>query len=213
MCYKEARVCIIRPTCALHLVRAWAANCGKLPRKSGNRAAGCKAQAACRDGTTQLPHIWEAILQVIIQTDATGGFPVERKHFHVTLQFSRFDDAQVYLMVNNGWRGKGNATSAFYKSLPSEQGYRTAYANKYDRTTLFYAKRVTAVTSSGGTMDFERKKNTKSGKHFPSSKHSTALRQLSLARTNVLSRGTSSAELMAQDPWFQGRAHSHWTHA
>ncbi|KYN35757.1 hypothetical protein ALC56_09900 [Trachymyrmex septentrionalis] len=85
MRYKEARSCIIRPTYALHLVRSWATNCGKLPRKSGNRAAGCEAQAACRDG--------EAILQVIIRTDATGGFPVERKHFHVTLQFSRFDDA------------------------------------------------------------------------------------------------------------------------
>ncbi|KAL0124256.1 hypothetical protein PUN28_006245 [Cardiocondyla obscurior] len=28
-----------------------------------------------------------------MRTDATGGFPVEREHFHVTLQFSRFDDA------------------------------------------------------------------------------------------------------------------------
>ncbi|TGZ49207.1 hypothetical protein DBV15_05889 [Temnothorax longispinosus] len=40
MRYKEARVCVIRPTCALHLVRAWATNCGKLPRKSGNRTLG-----------------------------------------------------------------------------------------------------------------------------------------------------------------------------
>lgn len=38
--------------------------------------------------------------------------------------------------------------------------------------------------------------------------HARAFRkkQLSLARTNVPSRGTSSAELMAQDPGFQGRA-------
>lgn len=35
MRYKAA--CIMRPTCALHLARAWATNCGKLPRKSGNR--------------------------------------------------------------------------------------------------------------------------------------------------------------------------------
>ncbi|KYQ47904.1 hypothetical protein ALC60_13074 [Trachymyrmex zeteki] len=137
MRYKEARVCIIRPTCALHLVRAWATNCGKLPRKSGNRMC-CEAQTTCRDGTTQLPYIWEAILQVIIRTDATGGFPVEREHFHVTLQFSRFDDA----------------------SEEEEIRYRTAYANKYDRTTLFYAKRVTAVTSSGGTMRETASRNT-----------------------------------------------------
>ncbi|KYM83405.1 hypothetical protein ALC53_06137 [Atta colombica] len=183
MRYKEARSCIIRPTCALHLVCAWATNCGKLPRKSGNRAVGCEAQAACRDGTIHL-----AILQVIIRTDATGGFPVEREHFHVTLQFSRFDDAseeeenrndaeseatrlansqfiklqrrQVHSTANNGWRGIGNATSAFYESLSNEQGYRTAYANKYDRTTLFYAKRVTAVTSSGRTMRETASQNT-----------------------------------------------------
>ena len=54
----------------------------------------------------------------------------------------------------------GNATSAFYESFPSEQGYRTAYANKYDRTTLFYAKRVTDVTSSGGTMRETASRNT-----------------------------------------------------
>ncbi|KYN28452.1 hypothetical protein ALC57_02179 [Trachymyrmex cornetzi] len=155
MRYKEARACIIRPTCALHLVRAWATNCGKLPRKSGNRVVGCEAQAVCRDGTTQLPYIWEAILQVITRTDATGGFPVEREHFHVTLQFSRFDDAS-----EEEENVLGNATSAFYESLPSEQGYRTAYANKYDRTTLFYAKRVTAVTSSGGTMRETASRNT-----------------------------------------------------
>lgn len=34
---------------------------------------------------------------------------------------------------------------------------------------------------------------------------------MSLTRTNVLSRGTSSAELMAQNPWFQG--HTHWTNS
>jgi len=46
----------------------------------------------------------------------------------------------------------GSATIAFYESLASEQGYRAAYVNKYDRTTLFYAKRVTAVSSPGETM-------------------------------------------------------------
>jgi len=54
----------------------------------------------------------------------------------------------------------GSATSVFYESLASEQGYRAAYVNKYDRTTLFYAKRVTAVSSPGGTMRETASRNT-----------------------------------------------------
>lgn len=48
-------------------------------------------------------------------------------------------------------------TSRIYAS---EQGYRVAYANKYDRTTLFYVKRATAVTSPGRTMRETASRNT-----------------------------------------------------
>lgn len=37
----ERRGCIMRPTCTLQLAQAWALNCGKLPRKSGNRMFNC----------------------------------------------------------------------------------------------------------------------------------------------------------------------------
>lgn len=36
-----------------------------------------------------------------------------------------------------------------HESYICKRGYRASYANKHDQATLFYAKRVTAVTSNG----------------------------------------------------------------